>query len=675
MKKSIAALIIVVAVFASYAPAVRDGFVWDDTALILRDPLIRSWRLIPEGFNHFLFVDATAADFYRPLQRLSYTLDYAAFAFRPGGYHLVSIFWHAAAAAALLLFAEELLLAFGMEQRTRRWIAFLAALIWAVHPVQSAAVVYISGRADPLAAAFGFFGLYLILRSMRALGRPKLFFLIGASIAFLLSALSKETGLIFPLLALVFSVLRKNWIDIWKTVAIGAFVGAIYFSLRAGAEHIPPPTLSAPAPALVRPIITARAVAEYAGLVVFPLNLHMDRDVETQPTGFNEASLARAAWRELQTLLGILLVAAAIYWMVRAYKRNGTAFACLLFAALTYLPVSGIVALNATVAEHWIYLPSAFLFLAVAVEITSFMEKRSPRRWTTAFATALLLSWLAFLSARTFIRTFDWKDQRTFLERTIASGGESARMLINLGGLELSEGKLEDAAVHLHAALKKKPDQPLALINLAAVALKQNDFKTARQLLTRATQMPLVGAQVYDLLAVLEFREHGHVDLMRMRLAARIGPPDWSIEKRYVRSLDEAGGTAAAISELQICLRTQWYRAESWQLLSELLAKAGRAEEATAALWRAQTYDIHLVPQTAPTASASPTATVSPTPGAPPSATESIVATGSASATPSALPKGAASQSKERGKKASRKRATEERPTPSETPRTTEEQE
>ena len=57
---------------AIYAPALRNGFVWDDTALVLRDPLIRSWGLIPEGFNHFLFADATPSDFYRPLQRVTY---------------------------------------------------------------------------------------------------------------------------------------------------------------------------------------------------------------------------------------------------------------------------------------------------------------------------------------------------------------------------------------------------------------------------------------------------------------------------------------------------------------------------------------------------------------------------------------------------------------------------
>jgi len=596
VKKYLAVLLIIAGVFASYAPGLRDGFVWDDTALILRDPLIRSWRLIPEAFNHFLFVDATASNFYRPLQRLTYTLDYAAFAFRSGPYHAASILWHAAAAIALFVFAEELLLAFGIERRKRLWIAFLAVLVWAIHPVESAAVVYVSGRADPLAATFGFFGLYLFLLSLRAIGQRKLFFLFGAGVALLLSALSKETGLIFLAIGIAFFVLKKNWINMCKAVAVAAFVCAIYFSLRSAAEHIPPPALSAPAPSLVRPIIVARAVAEYGGLILLPLHLHMDRDVETHPSGFNQASLSGAAWRELQTLLGIVLIAAVTYWMVRARKRNPAAFACLLFTLICYLPISGIVALNASVAEHWIYLPSAFFFLAAAVEVGAFLENREPPRRSTIKLGALLLFivWLAFLGARTFIRTFDWKDQRTFLEGTIVSGGDSARMLINLGDLELSEGKLEDAAVHLHAALQKKPEQPLAVINLAAVALKQNDFKAAREQLQRATKMPLVEAQAHELLAVLENKENGRVDLLRLRLAARTGPPNWSIEKRYVKVLDESGATAQAITELQACLRPQWYRAESWQLLSQLFAKAGREKEAAEALARANAYDVHL---------------------------------------------------------------------------------
>jgi len=594
VKKLWAVLILLVAVFIIYAPAARNGFVWDDTALILRDPLIRSWRLIPEGFNHFLFVDATASDFYRPIQRLSYTIDYAPFAFRPGPYHITSLLWHSLAAIALLFFAEEFLLSFGTERRRCRLIALGAALVWAIHPVQSAAVVYISGLADPLGAAFGFFGLFLLVRAARSLGSLKLLLFIGSGVALLLSTLSKESGLIFPLISVLFFLLQKNWADVWKTLAVTAFIGAIYFSLRAGAEHNPAPSLTPPPPLLVRPIIVARAVAEYAGLILFPMNLHMDRDVETQPSGFNEASLAHAAWRELQTLAGLILIAAFFYWLLRARKRNRAVFVFLLFALITYLPISGIVALNATAAEHWIYLPSAFLFLAVALEIAPLIEESTLRTSKMRAATVVLALWFAFLGARTFVRTFDWKDQRTFLERTIAHGGDSARMLINLGGLELTEGKLEDAAVHLHAALQKKPNQPLAIINLAAVALKQNDFKQARELATRATQMPVVDADAHQLLAILENKESGKIDLMRMRMASRTGPSNWSIEKRYIQLLDETGSTPAAINELLDCLQRQWYRADSWKLLSALHAKLGHSTQAAEALAQAQAYDVHL---------------------------------------------------------------------------------
>lgn len=594
MKKFVAVLIIVVAIIACYAPAVRNGFVWDDTALVLRDPLLRSWRLMPEAFNHFMFIDATASNFYRPLQRLSYTTDYAAFAFNPGPYHLVSILWHTAAAIAFFFLADEFLIAFGFRTELRLWIASLAALVWAIHPVQTPAVVYISGRADPLAAAFGFAGLYLVFRASRRNGTEKIVLFTAAGIALLLSALSKETGLLFPIVAVLFLALRRDWSAIWKTVAVVAFVSAIYASLRAGAEGFPPPTLTPPPPPLVRPIIIARAISEYSGLALFPINLHMERDVETHPAGLSNASLNATAWRELQTLLGLLLIACFIWWLVRARRQNRAVFASLLFVLVTYLPVSGIVALNASVAEHWIYLPSAFLFLAASIEGINAVQKHWNKSVIRVAAGLLCLVWLIFLGGRTFIRTFDWKDQNTFFQRTIASGGDSARMLINLAGVESTEGKLQDASAHLHAALQKKPDQPMAILNLGSVALKQGNFKLARDLLSRATKMPPVDAQAHELLAVLENKEHGKIDLMRLRLAARTGPPDWAIEKRYISVLARSQATGAAINELLTCLQTQWYRADSWQLLAELEQKAGHPDQATNALAQARRYDVHL---------------------------------------------------------------------------------
>lgn len=588
MKKILAPFVLAALVFAVYAPALRNGFVWDDTALILRDPLIRSWRLIPESFQHFLFIDATPSDFYRPIQRLTYTLDYALFAFRPGGYHLTSIVCHIAATLALLLLSGELLRLFGVEERRRRLVAFLAAVGWAIHPVHNAAVAYVAGRADPLAAAFGFLGLYAGIRSLRANGAARWLFLLGAGALLLLSLLSKETGIVFPFLWAAVLLLRKNWKALLPVTVVALFVAVIYLSLRLPAEHVPAPRLRPPAPLLVRPILIARAFAEYTGLILLPINLHMDRDVETHPEGAVEARTNSAAWRELQTLLGILLIAAALSWLWRSRKEEPAILGCLLLAAIAYLPASGALPLNATIAEHWIYLPAAFLFLAAGIALSRVSI-------STPILGSVLGLWMAFLGVRTCLRTFDWKDQRTFLQRTMAQGGDSARMLINLASLELHEGQLDSAEKHLEMALEKEPDQPLAVINLAAVAIRQDDFATAHELLERATKLPLVDAQAHELLAVLKFKETGEADLMRMRLAARTGPPNWRIERRYVEVLDSTGNTERAIAELKGCLATQPYRAESWDLLSRLLAKAGQTRAAFEALEKAKAYDVHLM--------------------------------------------------------------------------------
>ena len=551
-RRVVAPFLLVAAALATYAPALRNGFVWDDQALVLRDPLIRSWRLIWEGFQHFLFTDAAASDFYRPLQRVSYTVDYAAFFVSPMGYHLVSILWHAAAAIALFYFAEEFLSWCKLEPTRRFRVAFLTALVWLLHPVQSAAVAYVAGRADPLAAAFGFCGLFLGLRMLRASGNQKSALAVAAALCFLASALSKEMGLIFLLLWLIIVVAQRRRTALLGATGLLASVLIVYLSLRLPAEHVAPPE-AASRPLLVRPIIAARAVAEYAGLLLLPWHLHMERDVETHPSGFAPASMNAASWRELQTLLGLVLIAAAAFALWRSRQYHAIFFP-LLLAYVCYLPISGIIPLNATVAEHWLYLPSAFLFLAAAVALNSSGSK-------TIYV--CLTIWVLCLPARTFARTFDWKDQRTFLTRTIADGGDSARMLINLGGLELSEGHLAAAHATLESALGKEPDSALVQLNLAAVKMKERDFAGTRELLKKITQPPELQARAEESLAVLENRETGTVDLMRLRLASRLGPSNWTIEQRYIKALADVGYSDRAITELQTCLVTAPYRGKA----------------------------------------------------------------------------------------------------------------
>jgi hypothetical protein len=116
-------------------------------------------------------------------------------------------------------------------------------------------------------------------------------FYVLSGVALLASALSKESGLVFACLAIMLILLTKKWKALPAFGVALIFVVTIYATLRNQVPPVEVPQLSPPAPALVRPIIAARALAEYAGVVIAPVNLHMERDVENHPWGYNPASL------------------------------------------------------------------------------------------------------------------------------------------------------------------------------------------------------------------------------------------------------------------------------------------------------------------------------------------------------------------------------------------------
>ncbi len=205
-----------------------------------------------------------------------------------------------------------------------------------------------------------------------------------------------------------------------------------------------------------------------------------------------------------------------------------------------------------------------------------------------------LTAWLIFLPVRTFLRCFDWYDQRTFITRTIAAGGDSARMYINLANLEMNDGRLREAQQALEKALAREPGNPLALLEFGAVALKNRDFPRARMIWEKVTDPPELRARAQENLAVLENRETGKVNLLRLRLAARTGPANWPIEKRYIKALADVGYPDRAVTELKTCLRVAPYRSESWLMMSELLQRMHRPNESAIALAEAEALDVHL---------------------------------------------------------------------------------
>src|SRR5205085_33587 len=107
----------------------------------------------------------------------------------------------------------------------------------------------------------------------------------------------------------VLSILKQKRAVV-PLVVVSLFVATSYLSLRLPAEHHSPPPIGTPAPASATPITMSRAVAEYAGLLILPLNLHMERDVRNSFGQDLYGNTSTAAARELQTLAGVIIAGA-----------------------------------------------------------------------------------------------------------------------------------------------------------------------------------------------------------------------------------------------------------------------------------------------------------------------------------------------------------------------------
>src|SRR4051812_5857514 len=126
--------------FGVHFPSLQGQLIWDDQYLARDNPFIKSPLLILESFRHYLFLDSFSPH-YRPVQNISYIFDYLIWNTDPYGFHLSNVLWHVGSGILLFLLLRRLLGSFGaVSSPVSSFAAFLAAALWVVHPVHSAAI-------------------------------------------------------------------------------------------------------------------------------------------------------------------------------------------------------------------------------------------------------------------------------------------------------------------------------------------------------------------------------------------------------------------------------------------------------------------------------------------------------------------------------------------------------
>lgn len=593
---SLALLLCLLGGFLAYLPALPGTLIWDDLYLVGENPFFRSPVFALETFRHWLFFDSFST-YYRPVQNLSYMLDYAVWRGNPLGYHITNVLLHALSGFLLYCLLRRLvppLLEAG-KTTAAPWLALLVALVWTVHPIHNAAVAYISGRADSLASLFALSAWLLSFRARESTSSGRrIACAMAASLCGLLALCSKEIALMWgALFALHLLIFERTtpWRSKVAPLTVALMLVGLYALLHALPERRTPMQDGAPPPLAARGLLMLRALGDYTGLIFFPSTLHMERTL-SDPTALRSAQ----AWRDHVrgdhlSALGLLAALGAIaLCRSRAPGQSLRRFGALWFVA-AFLPISNLFPLNAEVAEHWIYLASIGFILCVAASLLQFAE-----RWPRLLAGAAALAVVA-LGVRTAVRADDWVDGETFCQRTVAAGGASPRVLQTLAAIYAGCGELDRQERLLRRMLERYPDYAPARIQLGVCLQRQGRNDEAAPLLQTSSDESRRHPRTWPAalqLARMHLESQRFDEALGAIAAARATFPDpWPLAEMHARILRERGDLTGAVSVVAEYAGARWWHLPAWQTLGELQSEAGATDEAIATLHHAARLDLY----------------------------------------------------------------------------------
>lgn len=596
------ALLLVLVALVIHTPALSGERIWDDDYLAHDNPFIKSPLFVFEVFRHHLFLDSLSAH-YRPVQNISFIFDYFFWNDDTYGFHLTNIGLHALSGVLLYFLARRLLRSLFAEKlrsNVAAGAAFFLALLWVAHPVHSAAVDYIAGRADSLAFAFAAGAWLLYLRGSESVSRSvRCVVYLGAACLALLALCSRETAglwlIIFLLHNLFFRTGARRTKALLAVSCLALF--AVYVGLRQLPERRagdgPKPGWSGP----VRTVLMLRALGDYGRLMIFPTNLHMERTVVETRNYESHGSWQQSVRSEYLSLAGFFMAGL----LAGGCLRRGPGQAARIFGAcwfvVGFLPVSNLFDLNATVAEHWLYLPSVGLLIFAAGVILDFPERFRPVLAVGAGVAACALS------LQSAVRSSDWTTPEHFYQRTIAAGGTSMRVSVNLGQLYAQRGEYARAEACFREILAIYPNYPVAQTNLANALFHEGKKKEAEALFAGSTKSAAQSRKEFPRtwiaalnLAGMHEQEHDLNGTLTILEKARADyPSTWEIVSFEAEVLRKSRGPAAALPLVEDFHRANWWNYPAALALGQLRAQNGEVAPAAVALREASRLDVHEV--------------------------------------------------------------------------------
>jgi hypothetical protein len=454
-----------VAIFGLYAPSLSNPLIWDDA--------IHLEKVRTEGVKAAF--ERVSGKYRRPIVLLSYRAQDAAGLGSPMALHAFNVAVHAINAA--MVYALAVAVGSGMN------VALAGAVLFAFHPLQSAAVAYVSGRTDLLAAAFALLAIAAAFRSTRRHVAAGAWAAL-AGIAAACAGMAKESGLIAgPVAAAFVYHARAHGARHGTAAAAAALTG----SLLVAPFVLPPALLDVAEVSLADRFADAGTVlATYARLLAWPTELHLDR--------------LTPVWRGWIPLGAAFAVGALL--LTRAFpRRPNVTRLCMVAMLAGYLPVSGIVPIYPALSGRWVFTPEHGLYMSLAAGAPLFAYgvallsrgvativpprlARVAKLGTLAVVPLAVAVWTGPVIARQRVLSSEEAAYRTTLEHS-----PSPRACFNLGVLLLDVRRDAEAAKLYEQCIAISPNDAGMYVQLGVAYQRIGDRTRADLSFAKAIEL------------------------------------------------------------------------------------------------------------------------------------------------------------------------------------------
>ncbi|MBF0384795.1 MAG: tetratricopeptide repeat protein [Candidatus Omnitrophica bacterium] len=491
-----------------YANTFVNGFVLQDKSFIVDWPLIKDLNNLFQFFGPNNQPEAETG-IYSPLKTLFCAFNYHFFKENPLGYHAIALLVHLV--GVIFVFRICLLLS------VNNLAAFLSGLIFALHPVNSEAITFLTASIDSSGVVFLFISFYFFIKDGGI--KDRILSVVFAFLAVFTNELTITLALLFMLHEIYFR--RERGIKkLFLRVAPFFLIAGIYIlskylvlgSAARGGYLLGSFYLTI--------IVLIKAFAKYIILLLFPFNLAVNHSLSPGIYSadwkyFDRYAFLSQSILESQVIASILIIFVLFYYSARLARKNKIISFSIYFFFVSLLPALNIISSECYFAERYLYLANLGFSLAFGVVAASLLLNNQivkERRRYIAYIVFILFCFYAF---RSVLRNSDWQNELTLARAEQRAYPENPQANKNLGAVFLVTGMTGEARRYLEKSISLKPSAE-AYYFLSQANYELKNPQSEMELLKKALSLdPLFSEAHYNLATALmnlgekeEAREH-----------------------------------------------------------------------------------------------------------------------------------------------------------------------